>query len=169
MIISTHTPHNLVIISIPIAADADKKYFMSEDKIFGQKNPHIFYKLDAEGKRTQFNRDFAYMTERRLREQAKNQDRQRSPKEGAAALSSPPVAVQSTKWNGIIGDLIIGSADMSFAALSVSKWVKERLIVGFETLSDCLDFFSLQVTCGGDWLQCALLSQWRLIVGCATN
>lgn len=92
--------------------DAGKKYFMSEDRIFGQKNEKIFYNLDSEGKRTQFNRDFTYMKERLVKEQSKQQRREK--------LRNGEVA-QNTKWNGIIGDLIIGSADMSFAALSVSK------------------------------------------------
>lgn len=85
---------------------------MNEEKIFGQKNSHVFYKLDAEGKRSQFNRDFSYMETRRLKDQAKSERRQK--------LRNGEV-VQQTKWNGIIGDLISGSADMSFAALSVSK------------------------------------------------
>lgn len=93
-------------------ADASKKYFMNEEKIFGQKNPHVFYNLDAEGKRTQFNRDFGYMKELREKENAVNAQRKKSRNREV---------VQQTKWNGIIGDLISGSADMSFAALSVSK------------------------------------------------
>lgn len=93
-----------------VADAADKKYFMNADRIFGQKNQHVFYKLDRDGKRTQFNRDFGYMEERLDKEQATNARRHK--------LRNGEVQV---KWNGIIGDLISGSADMSFAALSVSK------------------------------------------------
>lgn len=85
---------------------------MSEDRIFGQKNEHVFYKQDIEGKWTQFNRDFTYMTERHAKETFKLQQRHKI-RNGEEATN--------TKWNGIIGDLISGSADMSFAALSVSK------------------------------------------------
>lgn len=85
---------------------------MSEDRIFGQKNPHVFYKPDNDGKRTVFNRDFSYMEERRLREQSRSEARQKLRNEEL---------VQGARWNGIIGDLISGSADMSFAALSVTK------------------------------------------------
>lgn len=85
---------------------------MSEDKIFGFKNQHIFYKLDSEGKRTQFNRDFSYMVERREREDLKQQQ---------IGGQNKGKSTTNLKWNGIIGDLIDGSADMSFAALSVSK------------------------------------------------
>lgn len=101
---------NFVNITV---ADADKKYFMSEDRIFGQKNQHVFYKLDHEGKRTQFNRDFTYMEERLVKEQRQQQEQRQKLRNGEE--------VSNTKWNGIIGDLISGSADMSFAALSVSK------------------------------------------------
>lgn len=86
---------------------------MSEDRIFGQKNQHVFYKLDHEGKRTQFNRDFTYMQERLMKEQRQQQEQRQKLRNGEE--------VSNTKWNGIIGDLISGSADMSFAALSVSK------------------------------------------------
>lgn len=89
-------------------ATAHRRYYMNEEKIFGRKNEHIFYKADKEGHMTEFNRDFGYM-EKRLREDvlqaARNSHRKRD----------------RVKWNGIIGDLIAGSADMSFAALSVSK------------------------------------------------
>lgn len=95
-----------------LLAAKDKKYFMSDEKIFGQKNPHVFYKLDAEGKPTKFNRDFSYMKDRREKDVAANTQKQKLRK---------AEAVPETKWNGIIGDLISGSADMSFAALSVSK------------------------------------------------
>ena len=102
----------LVIGIVTLSGGDDKKYYMSQDRIFGQKNPHIFYNVDSEGKRTLFNRDFSYMRERRLREQSKKEQGKRF----LSGEHSPP-----TKWNGIIGDLISGSADMSFAALSVSK------------------------------------------------
>lgn len=55
-----------------------------------------------------------------VQEQLRDRDRERERIEKNSRRFNRKLHDQSM-WNGIVGDLVVGSADMSFAPLSVSK------------------------------------------------
>lgn len=84
------------------------------DEVFGTKQ---IVKRTSSGSQTrEFNRStvIAPSTHDTFEEQLKERDKKERKFDRKFHL-------EQTQWNGIIGDLVAGSADMSFAPLSVSK------------------------------------------------
>jgi hypothetical protein len=87
--------------------------YIVSDELFGSKQIRMTNEFE-------FVRPIDEILPEALRERDRERDRERERVEKNSRRFNRKLHDQSM-WNGIVGDLVVGSADMSFAPLSVSK------------------------------------------------